>query len=724
VTTQYIDPTVAGAGTGTIGDPFQDWASVTWTSGNTYLQKRGTTYRKQITIGADNVTIGAYGTGDNPIIRSDLDATPVWTAQANGEYSFPAPSNTFGSSAVVAMLLKDGQPVAKRGSIGSLATGECQSSGTTIYYKPISGDHLTSTFAMLYQDYGFTVGSAVVRDNVTIEDFALMYVYIGFYTGNAGGVEAATNWTLRRVSADWTPRGGIHFVRGDGITIEDSTFSRFTSTGVNFGLSGTSHCNNVTFTNSIIEEGGAWISDTNLEGHALDMVEGCTGLTVTGCIFRNHGASYPSTAYAHAGGAPSHRPDGTLSFDGVSDVVVTGSLFQNNCLAPIQCGDYVDGTVIPGVNQLIQGNVFDGNLKKFTTSDSANATMFTCIQVLGATFVNLRIYGNTYVNNGNGLRLGSEHQRPCLVYAVTTISGTTFDLEVKNNIFGKNDVSSLLTVRIVAAAGTIPGDNISNNVYEDQTDSQWLDSGLVTNYVYVQPNNATSYRVPFAYTFSQYQAASGADANSRYRDIDPRLSDDYLPQHPGMWFAGVAVGGTDYNGVSFASPPTIGAVQYTIPEASTASPTEPARVDYWAIEQEIAEIIRANTSVTIVAVEEEMLFGAESTPWVGVYLDKREVPPARQTLSGGTRTRMQLTFSLWVWCFSLDLQEAIRQRDYNIGVIELALMAHRTLNETVDTSWLAGGRLPSARVRADSGASGGFVSGGEILLVADVVASN
>lgn len=149
-----------------------------------------------------------------------------------------------------------------------------------------------------------------------------------------------------------------------------------------------------------------------------------------------------------------------------------------------------------------------------------------------------------------------------------------------------------------------------------------------------------------------------------------------------------------------------------------------ARVDYWAVENEIAEIIRANTSVTFVTVEEEMVFGAESTPWVGVYLDKREVPPARQTLSGGTRTRMQLTFSMWVWCFSLELQEAIKQRDYHIGQIELILMAHRTLNDTVDTSWLSGGRLPSARVRADSGSSGGFISGGEILLVADVVASN
>jgi hypothetical protein len=234
-----------------------------------------------------------------------------------------------------------------------------------------------------------------------------------------------------------------------------------------------------------------------------------------------------------------------------------------------------------------------------------------------------------------------------------------------------------------------------------------------------------SYNVFYNCTTNVKGISSDPALGTGSRADNPNLDDDYMPRDPVVWTGGTTtIADTDYNGVTFPFPPTIGAIQYTIPEASTASPTEPARVDYWAIENEIAEIIRANTAVTFVTVEEEMVFGAESTPWVGVYLDKREVPPARQTLSGGTRTRMQLTFSIWVWCFSLELQEAIRQRDYHIGLLELLLMRHRTLNEFVDTSWLSGGRLPSAKVRAESGVSGGFVSGGEILLVADVVASN
>jgi len=81
--TFYIDPTAAGAGTGTIGDPFQSWASVTWAAGNSYLQKCGTTFLGGVTVGASGtvgnpITIGKYvavsagviNPGDNPKITN------------------------------------------------------------------------------------------------------------------------------------------------------------------------------------------------------------------------------------------------------------------------------------------------------------------------------------------------------------------------------------------------------------------------------------------------------------------------------------------------------------------------------------------------------------------------------------------------------------------------------------------------------------------------------
>lgn len=42
--TIYVDPSAAGPGDGSLANPFSAWTSVVWLPGNTYLQKRGTTY--------------------------------------------------------------------------------------------------------------------------------------------------------------------------------------------------------------------------------------------------------------------------------------------------------------------------------------------------------------------------------------------------------------------------------------------------------------------------------------------------------------------------------------------------------------------------------------------------------------------------------------------------------------------------------------------------------
>lgn len=72
--TFYIDPTAAPGGDGSIGAPFDAWGDVTWTSGNTYLQKAGTTHNGTITVGTsgtagNRITIGYYGSGDMPIVQ-------------------------------------------------------------------------------------------------------------------------------------------------------------------------------------------------------------------------------------------------------------------------------------------------------------------------------------------------------------------------------------------------------------------------------------------------------------------------------------------------------------------------------------------------------------------------------------------------------------------------------------------------------------------------------
>jgi len=73
----YIDPTNVNdqAENGTIMHPFDSWEDTKFVDGNTYLQKRGTTYRTDKSIVLDrnsNITLGAYANGDKPVILNIL----------------------------------------------------------------------------------------------------------------------------------------------------------------------------------------------------------------------------------------------------------------------------------------------------------------------------------------------------------------------------------------------------------------------------------------------------------------------------------------------------------------------------------------------------------------------------------------------------------------------------------------------------------------------------
>jgi hypothetical protein len=147
-----------------------------------------------------------------------------------------------------------------------------------------------------------------------------------------------------------------------------------------------------------------------------------------------------------------------------------------------------------------------------------------------------------------------------------------------------------------------------------------------------------------------------------------------------------------------------------------------ARVDYYAIEQAIRDQLAGHPLLAgvTVTIEEELLFGAEQTPWVCVYLDRRDAPADRQRLAAGRQTQFLLRFSIWCWQYSLEgVSRAIQLRDDLVGAVEIALMSDRTLGGTVATSWLEGGELPSARLPDGSG----WISGGEVVLIADVAAT-
>ena len=136
--TYYIDPGCSVNGNGTTTDtngqsqvcasssggagPFNTWASVAWAAGNTYLQRGGTTFHGEVTVGASGtaenpITLGSYGStnaiiqptttlsswtrvGDTNVYYASLATTPTQVF-ISGSYVQPAhwPTNVGASTA-------------------------------------------------------------------------------------------------------------------------------------------------------------------------------------------------------------------------------------------------------------------------------------------------------------------------------------------------------------------------------------------------------------------------------------------------------------------------------------------------------------------------------------------------------------------------------------------------------------------------------------------------
>ena len=144
-----------------------------------------------------------------------------------------------------------------------------------------------------------------------------------------------------------------------------------------------------------------------------------------------------------------------------------------------------------------------------------------------------------------------------------------------------------------------------------------------------------------------------------------------------------------------------------------------ARVDYWSIEEKISELLLDTEGLEDinVLIEEELTL--QRGPTVAVYLDRRDAPAGLQSASGGQRTRFEIRFSIWCYEFHLDMQTAIKLRDELLGRVEVALIKNSTLGGTVAGAWIEGGEFQNAKNPGGTG----FFSGGEIVLVADKVAT-
>lgn len=84
--TVYIDPDNLQdlSQNGTIEHPYNSWSKVTWKAGKSYLQKKGTiSVESKITITASDVSIGSYGQGEQPIIKSNATDFAIQSFEKN-----------------------------------------------------------------------------------------------------------------------------------------------------------------------------------------------------------------------------------------------------------------------------------------------------------------------------------------------------------------------------------------------------------------------------------------------------------------------------------------------------------------------------------------------------------------------------------------------------------------------------------------------------------------
>jgi hypothetical protein len=118
--TYYVDPSGPN-GSGTESSPFNTFASLSLSTGDTVLLKSGTTIREQFpAITVSNLTIASYGAGAKPII-SGANVVTAWTSVGGNIFSWNSGSNNVGN------VVLNGTPLQWRSWSGSLPATALQS---------------------------------------------------------------------------------------------------------------------------------------------------------------------------------------------------------------------------------------------------------------------------------------------------------------------------------------------------------------------------------------------------------------------------------------------------------------------------------------------------------------------------------------------------------------------------------------------------------------------
>jgi parallel beta-helix repeat protein len=165
----YVNPTAHTNGAGTLSNPLNTWAGVSFTAGNTYLQMAGTTASGYVMVTgagtkAQPISIGSYGSGAAPVIAGSVIFSGASYVSMSG-FSITAKQSA-------AVVLQDGSNNIQllSNTIGGSAIGVWMGNnvgGSNL----ISGNTITgnSKFGVAADQVSSTAGQQNVISNNTIE---------------------------------------------------------------------------------------------------------------------------------------------------------------------------------------------------------------------------------------------------------------------------------------------------------------------------------------------------------------------------------------------------------------------------------------------------------------------------------------------------------------------------------------------------------------------------
>lgn len=146
--------------------------------------------------------------------------------------------------------------------------------------------------------------------------------------------------------------------------------------------------------------------------------------------------------------------------------------------------------------------------------------------------------------------------------------------------------------------------------------------------------------------------------------------------------------------------------------------------DYYGMETELQSLLQADETLEGVtfAVEEEIMFGMDQTPWVGIYHVDRTATD-NQFLAANQKQRYLVHWNILVFVFNIELASAIKECNRVLGLLEIAIMNNNTISDLVEFSYLEGGALPTRFQGSDVAPDAGVVVYAEIRLTSELIIS-